>query len=187
MYNRKTLLVNIIHLNFCFLFSFPYLFILHLLVWILLFCFPCVVYSLLIFLVLFYHLLFLSLHLSWPDWWCAEVRQTGGGWEMAPASLWHWARIQAVEMIDAKSNFKQPRFKTSRQMECWAPRLATQLGQPDKTCGSGVILPLCRCVRLCVWVCWPSWLKQLTLHSGHLLKGSLRTSLWRPPQWFLRA
>lgn len=42
------------------------------------------------------HLSSLSLHLSLsvsprPDWWCAEVRQTDGGWGITPASLWHWA------------------------------------------------------------------------------------------------
>lgn len=68
-----------------------------------------------------------------PDWWCVEVRQTDGGWGIAPASLWHWASFRPGKMIDVKSNFKHPQFNSGRQTESGGQRLATQLGQPDKT------------------------------------------------------
>lgn len=75
--------------------------------------------------------------------------------------------IQAGEMIDVKSNFKHPQFNSGRQTESGGQRLATQLGQPDKTSGSS--LPagvfVCACVCLCVL---PSYLKQLTWHGSHL-------------------
>lgn len=84
------------------------------------------------------------------DWWCVEVRQTDGGWGIAPASL---GPIQAWEMIDVKSKFKHPQLNFSRQTESGGQRLATQLGQPDKTYGSS--LP--GGVFVCCLLTWNSW------------------------------
>lgn len=88
--------------------------------------------------------------------------------------------IQAGEMIDVKSNFKHPQFNSGRQTESGGQRLATQLGQPDKTYGSSLPAGVFLCMRVFVCVAFLLETAYLTQEPSVLhLKGSWRALLYR--------
>jgi len=82
--------------------------------------------------------------------------------------------IQAGEMIDVKSNFKHPQFNSGRQTGSGGQRLATQLGQPDKTCGSSLPAGVFVCTH--VFVCGSFLTSNSLVDTGAIclvLKGKL--------------
>ena len=101
--------------------------------------------------------------------------------------------IQAGEMIDVKSNFKHPQFNSSRQVGSGGQRLATQLGQPDKTYGSSLPAGVFVCMHGIVCVAFLLETAYFTQEPSVLhLKGRWRVLLYRqgcrflPVLWFCR-
>lgn len=92
-------------------------------------------------------------------------------WPCQPLTL---GPIQAGEMIDVKSNFKHSQFNSGRQTASGGQRLATQLGQPDKTYGSS--LPAGVFVYMRAFVCVAFFLETASWTHGAIcpiLKGEL--------------
>lgn len=101
-----------------------------------------------------------------PDWWCVEVRQTDGGWGIAPASLWHWAPFRPGKwsMLNLILNTPSLTPADRRRVEAsvWQHSWGILIRPTVQ-----VYLQVCLCA--CVWLCvLPSFFKQLTWQWSHL-------------------
>lgn len=132
----------------------------------------------------FPHLFSFSLHSSLrlsQAWLMVCWGEADGRWVRdCPCQPLTSGPIQAREMIDVKSNFKHPQFNSGRQTESGGQRLATQLGQPDKTYGSSLPAGVFMCVAFLLETTY------LTQKPSVLyLKGSWRALLYRQSWGFL--
>lgn len=101
-----------------------------------------------------------------PEWWCVEVRQTDGGWGIAPASLWHWAPFRPGKWSMLNLILNTPsltpadrrRVEASVWQHSWGNLIRPTVQVYLQVC-------LCACGCLCVL---PSYLKQVTWHRSHL-------------------